>query len=358
MINRAHGGNAQFFLDTNALKLIDFSVNINPLGLPRKVKEIISENIDNLLCYPEPESAYLKKDLADFYNISHRNLLAGNGSIEFIHMVPRALKAKRALIITPTFSEYEFAVKANGARPVFVQSLESNNFKINISRIKKLIPGINLIFLCNPNNPTGMLVPPEEILALTGLCKRYGVVLLIDEVFIDFVESSEKLTLLGESIRNKSLLVLRSLTKFFALPGLRLGCLIGQRDLIGKLARFQYPWNVNALAQAAGREVLKDRDYMRNSKEFMFKERRYLFDNLKRIRGLKVYPPSANFILCNLKDADAGNARILAKKLIKHGIIIRNCDNFRGLNDKFFRVAIKSRKENVRLVSSLRKVLG
>lgn len=360
MINRTHGGNIRAYLNTdNSLKkLIDFSVNINPLGLPPKVKEVILKNIDNLLHYPEPESAYLKKDLANFYNISSHNLLVGNGSIEFIHLVPQALKVKEALIITPTFSEYEFALKANGVRSIFVNTIEGNDFKINVTEIKKFIPRVDLIFLCNPNNPTGIVMPLDEILALTDLCKKYGVVLLIDEVFMDFVEKCEESTLVTESIQNKSVLVLRSLTKFFAIPGLRLGYLIGHRDLISKIAQFQYPWNVNALAQAVGREVLKDKDFILKSKEFVFKERRYLFDKLKRIKGLKVYPPSANFIFCKLKDANVSNAGMLTKRLIKQGVIIRNCDNFRGLNDKFFRVAVKNRKENILLVSNLRKILG
>ncbi|MBT9146883.1 MAG: Threonine-phosphate decarboxylase [Syntrophomonadaceae bacterium] len=356
MINRAHGGNIRAYEKDSSPggKIIDFSANINPLGMSSKVRKALIKNLDALIHYPEPESRHLRKSLASFHHIGYNNLLMGNGSIELIHLIPRALKAKNVLIVTPTFSEYEFAVKSNGARPVFVKTTEREGFKLNNPKVMKFIPGVDLVFLCNPNNPTGSYLCPGEILALLELCTKHRTILVLDEAFMDFVESGDEITMVNEAAKNKFLLVLRSLTKFFALPGLRLGYLIGHRDLVGKISPFQYPWNVNSLAQIAGEEVIKDRSYIRKSKEYILRERRYLFANLKGVEGLKVYPPSSNFILCKLENGKIRKAKNLSQKLTKRGIIIRRGHNFRGLNDRFFRVAVRKRDENIKLISALK----
>lgn len=361
MINRIHGGNIQAYLKEKnpsfKNRIIDFSANINPLGLAPKIRKTIIKNLDILIHYPEPESKQLKEQLAYLHNIDSHNLLVGNGSIEFIHLIPKALKVKKALIITPTFSEYEFAVRINQAQPIFVNTSERNDFKIDCLRIKNFIPKVDLVFLCNPNNPTGFVMPLDDILELLDLCKKSDTTLLVDEVFMDFVKDSEKLTMAGEVSKNNPVLVMKSLTKFFAIPGLRLGYLIGSKNLIRKIAPFLYPWNVNALAQIVACAVFKDRDYIEKSIQFILKEKEYLFNQLKKIKGLKVYYPSANFVFCKLKDSSIQSAEKLNQKLILRGIIIRTCGNFRGLNDRFFRVAVRTREENNRLIRSLKAIL-
>lgn len=353
MIDRIHGGNIRLYRK----KVIDFSANINPRGLPFRAKEVLLKNLNTLVHYPEPESCELKKALATFHNINQNNILVGNGSIELIHLIPRALKAKNVLIITPTFSEYEFAVRLNSARPIFVKAQEKGDFKIDSADIKKFIPQVNLIFLCNPNNPTGSLIPRSEILAWLDLCKKYNTVLVIDEVFMDFVKDSQNITLVAEAAKHNYLLVLKSLTKFFALAGLRLGYLIAHHDLINKISPCQYPWNVNSLAQIAAKEILKDKDYIKLSKAFILEERNYVFENLKKIKGLKVYYPSANFIFCKLENFKLKDSQKLSKDLLQRGIIIRSCYNFRGLDNRFFRIAVRTRHENKRLVYCLKEIL-
>lgn len=353
MIDRIHGGNIWLYRK----KLIDFSANINPRGLPSRAKEVLLENLNTLVHYPEPESCELKKALATFHNINQNNILVGNGSIELIHLIPRALKAENVLIITPTFSEYEFAVRLNSARPIFVKTREKGDFKIDSAEIKKFIPQVNLIFLCNPNNPTGSLLPRSEILAWLDLCKKYNTVLVIDEVFMDFVEDSQKQTLVGKICKNNQLIILKSLTKFFALAALRLGYLIAHHNLINKISPFQYPWNVNSLAQIAAKEILKDKDYINLSKAFILEERNYVFENLKKIKGLKVYYPSANFIFCKLENSKLKDSQRLSRDLLQRGIIVRSCHNFRGLDNRFFRIAVRTRHENKRLVYCLKEIL-
>ena len=361
MIDRIHGGNIWPYLKTRGRslgdKVIDFSANINPLGLPPRVEKAILKNIGAFLHYPDSDSKGLKSIISAFHDINQSNILVGNGSIELIHLIPRALKARNALIIGPTFSEYEFAVRSSGTRPFFAQALERDDFKIGLHKIKKFIPKADLIFLCNPNNPTAYLMPKNELLDIFYICKRYNTTLVIDEAFIDFLRDEKKITLVTEAAKYNRLLVIRSLTKFFALPGLRLGYLVGQRRIIDHIAKFQYPWNVNSLAQAIAGDVFKATEYINLSKNFIAREKGYLFENLSQIRGLRVYSPAANFVFCKLENCKIRDSVRLNKRLRKNGIIIRCCYNFRGLDNRFFRVAVRTRSENKRLISCLKKAL-
>jgi threonine-phosphate decarboxylase len=322
--------------------------------LSERVKKIILKNIGALIHYPEADSQVLKNIISSFHNINQSNVLVGNGSIELVHLIPRALKAKNVLIVGPTFSEYEFAARSSGARLFFLLASEQDDFRIDVCRMEKFMPKADLIFLCNPNNPTAFLMPKSDILDLLDLCKGY---MVIDEAFMDFVRGEGKISLATDAVKYNRLLVIRSLTKFFALAGLRLGYLIGQRRIIEHISRFQYPWNVNSLAQIAAREVFKDKDYIKLSQKFILEERDYLFENLRKIKGIRVYSPSANFIFCKLETCNLKDSVRLDKKLLKDGIIIRCCHNFRGLDNRFFRVAVRTRSENKRLISCLKKVL-
>lgn len=360
VLKKGHGGNIRAFIKQYNLpknKLVDFSANINPLGLPNRIKKLIRENINSLRHYPQPDSCGVRHALANFHHINPQNVLAGNGSIELIYLIPQALKIKKALIITPTFSEYESACKLYGVKTLFLNTNEDSDFKIDMVKLEKLIPKVNLIFLCNPNNPTGVVVSGEDMRFLMHMCAKHKVFLVVDEAFMDFVENGNQFTILKEAVKNNYVLVLRSLTKIFALAGLRLGYLVGHLNLINKLSSFQYPWNVNTLAQICAEEVVKDKAYINKTREFISKEKSYLFTRLKEIAGLKVYPPSVNFILCKLEDSALRNVDILSRKLARSGIIIRNCSNFRGLNNRFFRIAVRKRRENRKLIKALKVTL-
>jgi len=360
MIDRAHGGDIQEYrgeISSYSRKLIDFSANINPLGFSPKARAAIIRNIDGIIRYPQADSANLKKALGAFCNTDYHNIAVGNGSIELIYLIPKAFKIKKVLIITPTFSEYEFAAKLNGSKIVFLKTEEGDDFKLGLHKLKKLIPKVDLVFIGNPNNPIGAYILLEEMLSVIELCQQCGTFLAVDEVFMDFVETSDRDILASLVPRNKILIVLRSLTKFFALPGLRIGYAISHRDLVKRISELQYPWNINSLAQAVGEEVLEDRGYMNKSREYVVKEKEYLFGRLKNIKGLKTYPPSSNFILCKLEDCAIKSAQVLNEMLLEKGLVVRNCSNFRGLNERFFRVAVRKRAENLKLIMALKEVL-
>ncbi len=350
MLDRVHGGDVK-------RHIVDFSANINPFGLSPKARAAIIKNIAGVIHYPEPDSRSLKQALADFHGVKQDNLTVGNGSIELIHLIPKALKAKKILIVTPAFSEYEFSARSNGSKIVFVRAEERGNFRIGLKKIQRFLSRVDLVFLGNPNNPTGSCLHSGELSSLAGACARHKALLAVDEVFMDFVETREKDSLLSAAPGNRHLLVLRSLTKFFALPGLRLGYAAGHRDIVRRLSGLQYPWNINSLAQAAGKETLKDTGYMDHSRRYIEKEREYLFGGLKDIKGLKAFSPTSNFIFCKLESCAIKSAKVLNEELIKRGLAVRDCGNFRGLDEKFFRAAVRKRNENRRLITSLKEVL-
>jgi threonine-phosphate decarboxylase len=351
MIDRIHGGNC---LKRN---IIDFSVNTNPLGLPEGLSGIISKNTDYVLRYPDPSSEQLKKKLAALHAVGPENITLGNGSIELIYLVPRAFKIKKALIITPTFSEYEFAVRSNDSTPIFLKTFEKDNFEIDYGKLVERLPRCDAFFLCNPNNPTGTLLRSDEVLRLSRLARKQKSRLILDEAFIEFTKQSKSAVIVSEAVKTESLIVLRSLTKFFAIPGLRLGYAIGHKRAIERIVKFQYPWNVNGMAQLAGETVLADKVYIDRTRSFVDKERQYMFERLGSIKGLKVYSPSANFILCKLQNVPVQSAGELTQRLLRKGVYIRACGNFRGLSDKFFRVVVRKRDDNDRLINSVKKVL-
>ncbi len=360
MIDNLHGGNIKQYLKNTPQgigKIIDFSANINPLGLSYDAKKSIIKNIREVTCYPEPDSRSLKTALADFHNIKQDTLAVGNGSIELIYLIPRALGVRKALIITPTFSEYEFASRSNDVRIMYFKTEAKDDFRLRLNKLKKYLSWADLVFLGNPNNPTGLCLPAGDMQSLIKLCIRHKTILAIDEAFMDFVEGFDKDSLIPLATKKQGLLIIRSLTKFFALPGLRIGYVIGHRGFISKICAFQYPWNVNSLAQVAAEAVLKDRHYMDKTRKYVSAERRYLFSTLKEIKGLKAFPSSSNFILCKLDKCALKSARALNEQLIKRGIVVRNCSNFKGLDEKFFRLAVRRRKENLKLITALRETL-
>lgn len=351
--DRAHGG------DISGLgQVIDFSANINPLGLSPKSKEAVIKNIFQVENYPEPDSKSLKKDLSDFHHLTPDNLTIGNGSIELIYLIPQALKTKRVLIITPTFSEYEFASQAYGAKILYFKTEEKDNFKIEIDKIRAYFSGIDLVFLCNPNNPTGSCLAGEGLAEFLRVCLKPNLILAIDEAFADFVRELQVDGLIPSVIKIRNLIILRSITKFFALPGLRIGYAIGHRDMIRKITKLQYPWNVNSLAQSAARAVLRDKKFMSRTRRYVGEEKERLFQGLKELGSLKVFYPSSNFILCKLENSGIKSAQVLNARLIKKGMLVRDCANFRGLNEKFFRVAVRRRKDNLNLLKAMRGILS
>jgi threonine-phosphate decarboxylase len=371
-----HGGNVGAIARKYGLReeeIIDFSANINPLGPPSKVIKVLKENIDKIARYPDPEAIRLRKELSKYLKIKPENIIVGNGAVELIYLICRTLRPKRALIVVPTFSEYEFALKSAGCRISFFTLKPNSNFRLNIkgliARLKKIdLPrpfylssislqqkGRGLLFLCNPNNPTGQLISKADMSKIVDIAQKRGVFVVVDEVFMDFVKKNGKETLIYEATERNNLFIIRSLTKFFALPGIRIGYGIGNKKLLEKLKIHKEYWSVNTLAQIAGIAALKDKGYIKRTKRLIPEERKFLYHKLSKIKGLKPYPSVINFILCRL--TDRMNSKKLQEALIQKNILIRDCSSFHSLNNKYIRVAVRAHKENLRLINSLLNIL-
>jgi threonine-phosphate decarboxylase len=260
---------------------------------------------------------------------------------------------KTALIFAPTFFEYERALKTCEGEPKFLFLKESQSFSVSIQRIIDQIKDVEAVFICNPNNPTGTFFPKDELLQILKITEERKIALIVDESYLDFKYPGE--SLVREAQETHHLLVLRSFTKFFAIAGLRLGYAVAGRYLIEKMAGLKEPWTVNCLAQAAGSYLLRNEEKIEKIREAVSKESEFLFGELSRIRGLKPYTPEANFILVKIETGPSSLK--LQEDLARRGILIRDCSNFTGLGHKFFRVAVRKREENLRLIESLREVI-
>jgi threonine-phosphate decarboxylase len=348
-----HGGDVYHLARTlglNLSELLDFSANINPLGFPPGIPGAIQEALPEIVHYPDRRCLELQKDLAAYHQLNPEQILVGNGSTELIYLTARALKPRKALIVAPAFSEYEHALNAAAVPVAFHLATEAQNFTLD----QPLDPqGADLVFLAHPASPSGTLLAPDLLIELAAGLEAAGAYLLLDEAFIDFVEEASFKTRLAQFPR---VLILRSFTKFFAIPGMRLGCLLGAAELITRLAAVQEPWSVNTLAQAMGRACLRDVDYMERSRTLVRREREYLLEGLKALPGLQPFPSAVNYLLVKLNRSDF-TAASLQKDLLSRKIVIRDASNFRGLDERFVRVAVRSREENQQLLKALEHLL-
>ncbi|MDY6970058.1 MAG: threonine-phosphate decarboxylase CobD [Spirochaetota bacterium] len=362
-----HGGNIKEVAKKYNLKeeeIIDFSASINPLGLPTGIKKTILRNIKNIIHYPDPQYVDLKYSILEYLNterevlsasnqgkLTDKNILVGNGSSELIYLAVYAIKSKRSLLISPGFSEYERALHNVNSKINYLILNEEDEFNISANDIIDRINNTDIIFLCNPNNPTGRIMLKEDIVYLLEKLQDTSTILVLDEAFIDMADKYSLISMLPHD----NLYILRSLTKFFSIPGLRLGYGIGSEKLIGEMENFKQPWSVNQFADLVGQKLFSDRGFIIKTNIIIEKERNYLFDGLSEIKSLKPYKSYTNFILVKINASIS--SIILQDRLAQRGILIRDCSNFRALNDSFIRVAVRNRNENKKLLKELRSIL-
>ena len=339
-----HGGNIYSFIEKEGLdqrSVIDFSASINPLGTSTNVIREIKKNLRNLIHYPDIHITRLTNKIAETLGVSEKSIVCGNGSTELIYLVPGIMGFRKVLIPQPTFSDYERACMiANPACAVIDYVLEhKNNFDITLENLmdKILDAKPDAVFLCNPNNPTGRLIKKTSLMEISEQAKKHKIYLIADESFIDFCP--------GESVADKVegnpyLIVLKSMTKFYALAGLRLGYGIFPVHIAVMLKEHKEPWSVNTLAQTAGIAALDDNAYKERTMKIVNKQKRVLEKGLHSL-GIDYVPSHANYYL--LQTPGALN---IAEQLARKGIMVRNCSNFKGLDHRYLRIAVKSQKEN------------
>ena len=350
-----HGGNVEEIARRYNLQvedILDFSANINPLGINNKVKESMTHALDLIERYPDITYFNLKKSLSNYERINWDNIFVGNGAAEVIFNITRALKPKKVLLPAPTFSEYEEAVISVGGEIKYYHLKEENEFSMEEDFINEIKEEIDLIFICNPNNPTGVLTHKNYIKKVLNRAEMVNAFVVLDESFLDFVEDKDKYSA-KELINNyKNLIIVKSLTKFFAIPGIRIGFGISyNKELIEKINKVSIPWAVNTVAAEGVCTGLQENDYIRDSIEYVKEQRNYLYEELKKLDFIKIFKPSVNFIMFKLfRHID------LKEELILKGILIRSCSNYEGLNENFYRVAVRTEKENEKLISEMKTV--
>ncbi len=359
-MNKIHGGNIYEISRTLGLKveqIIDFSASINPLGFSKRAQKKVREELAAIRHYPDRHCFRLTQALAQFHELQEDQILVGAGSTEFIYAIPRVLKIQRALVVTPAFSEYENALestKDGTAQIHYFETREEDGFEVSVeSLLLAMTQGYDALYLCNPNNPTGILTEKKDLLRILARAEREGVWFILDEAFIDF---GGRESLIPETASFSRLILLRSLTKFFALAGLRVGYLVSNPRVIDFFRQKKEPWTVNALAQIAAVESLKDNAYIQKTREFIQQERERLIHGLRSIPGFIPYPGAANYLLVQLHASLNLTAAELRERLITHGILIRDCSSFHHMGPFFFRMAIRTRPENNSLLRALRRV--
>jgi len=396
-----HGGNIWQRAQETGIsprKILDFSANINPLGPPDSLRIYINGQIENLVHYPDPACLELSKAIAGRFNINLQQVVCGNGSSELLYAIPRALKADRVALPAPCYVDYARAAQAAGietdymlpadvSSPSFTRkpcgpacnavhstagrlphgrmaSLASEGFakmprglpqgaslEISFKRLESELRGNEIVFIGQPNNPTGLLFDKAVFINLAAA--RRDTFFVVDEAFADFVEDYR--SVIHHNLPN--VLVLRSMTKFYAIPGLRLGALLGPTDIIAQIGKTLPFWSVNHLAQATGAAFLADEDYAVRTRQFVKERRQELYRQLNAFPELFVYPGTANYLLVRI-DHNQPDALTLQKKLLRKGIVIRVCDNFVGLDKRFFRVAVRKQEENERLCDAIAEIFG
>ncbi len=356
-----HGGNiyrAASDIGVFIQKILDFSASINPLGMPESAVRSYKHAAAMIPNYPDPNCDQLADAVAAHHGVDKKLLIFGNGSTELIYLTVRALRPKRVLIPCPTFNEYERAVRLYGfqhpeRRPDeylnFMMLDERDGFAIDPDEFISNMAGCDMAFICNPNNPTARLIKKDDMLRITEAARAAGCLLVVDEAFMDYCPEH---TVMHEAASNPFVIVLRSLTKYYALAGLRLGFGVYPEHDIRLIKENKEPWTVNSVAQACGAAALADAGYREATNEALKRQRAVLEDGFNWLE-IKYIPSDANYYLIKMFDA-----RRAAYELRKKGILVRTCGDFRGLDSGYLRVAVKSVKDNSKLIEELSVICG
>lgn len=341
MMNFLHGG------DVYSHQIdYDFSANINPLGMPENVRKTLTEHVSEYERYPDVNCTELVNVIAEKEKISAEKIVCGNGAADLIYRIAYALKPENSLIAVPTFSEYEKALRSVGCAVNYYVLSEKNEFEMQEDFTEKIC-GNGIVFLCNPNNPTGKIVPPILMKKIIEICAKKNCILVIDECFMDFVRE-KNCYFVRDFLQN--MIVLKAFTKIYAMAGLRLGYAIcGDTSNAEKIRLCGQSWSVSVPAQIAGMAALNEKNYVEKTVKIISEERDFLSNSLKKF-GFTVYASEANFILfkCGFP---------LDKMLLEKKILIRSCENFYGLGYGFFRAAVRTHNENCALVNAVKEVM-
>ncbi|MBQ3163395.1 MAG: aminotransferase class I/II-fold pyridoxal phosphate-dependent enzyme [Lachnospiraceae bacterium] len=346
-MNMVHGGD----IYRNSVTL-DFSVNVNPLGMPEGVKQALLEAIEVCNQYPDIRQQELKTEVGKLHEVLPEHILFGNGASELFMAIVHTLKPKKTVIPIPSFYGYEHAAKACESEICYYEmqhlASEEEVFGMEEELFQNLDESVDVLFLANPNNPVGGIVPEEWMERLFLHCRKQGIYVILDECFADFC--GQEVSLLTRYVEFPNVIWVRAFTKIFSIPGVRIGYLInGDEKLLKRIERQLPEWNLSTFAQKAGIACAREKDFINQTREYVEAEGHFLAQELERM-GLQVYPYVANFLMVYTEAP-------LYERLLEKGILIRDCSNFRGLSKGYYRIAIKIREENQQLLTGIGEIL-
>ena len=357
----SHGGDVWGFARKYNIppeKVLDFSGPVNFLGPSPKAVEAVKQYAKRIRFYPDPNPVDLKIEIAKYvgHGVDAENIILGNGSIELIYMITEAFPCNfKAIIPVSSFTEYEKAALRVGGEPVFVNL--PDNFALDVQSVKKAVSDdTKIVSICNPHSPSGKLYSKETVLELVEFCHKKDIIVSVDENYIEFAEKGQDNTLAGYAKKYANLFIIRSVTKFYGMPGIRFGYGIATESLIDTLQTVRQPWSINSLAGYAVLAAFKDTEFIENTKRTIAKERARFAKMLSEIGGLRVFPSETNFLLVKILNPKF-TSTMLKEQMAKEGILIRDCSTFVALGDSYFRVTVRSSEENLKLVKTLRGIL-
>lgn len=367
LFNSEHGGDIYTEGILKGNTLIDFSSNINPLGIPTNFVKYMDEAVEKISVYPDILYRNLKENIAEYLVLflklfmqteegllnkclTINNIILGNGAAEIIDLV--LSKFKKVVIVIPSFCEYEKSSKKWGCSISYV--VLNEDMEYDYAAILSALVDAEALIIANPNNPNGGIIDKSKFSAIIDFCEKHNKIIIIDEAFVEFAGKGN-ISFLKEAFEYKSIFIIKALTKFYGMPGIRLGYGISSNlELVEYIESQQIPWNINCFAEVAAKYALKDKEYIERSIEFIKLEKEFLSYELEQINFIdKVFNSHGNYILCHLKYIDSEE---LYNNLINYKILIRRCNNFKGLNNFYIRLAVKDRDNNKMLITALREI--
>lgn len=337
--------------------IIPFAGNVNPLGISPLLKKSMASHIESISEYPDRDYKELRSTLALYCNVPMEHIIVGNGATEMISLTMQLLRPKHALLLSPTYSEYTREIDLVGGHVEEYFLREDLDFKLDLNDlISKLTDDIDLLAICNPNNPTSSALNTEEITKILTHCKLHDIFVMIDETYVEFAPDINEITAVPLTQEFTNLMVLRGVSKFYAAPGMRLGYgVTGNMDFLAKMREKQTPWSLNSLGAYAGELMFKDQEYIQKTRNLILSERDKLYKELKEIPTYKVYPAYANFILLKIQKTGLTSSDAF-EACIKEGLMIRDCASFQCLNGEFIRFCIMMPENNARLLNVLKQL--
>lgn len=339
--------------------IINYGSNVNPLGISSKIKNNLPEKIELIASYPDRDYQILRGAIGRYVNITPENIIVGNGSTELISLCIKSVSPNKALILGPTYSEYEREINLEGGITTYYPLPEINDFKLDVNAfIKELNDDLDLLVICNPNNPTSTTIYNKDMEVIIDTCNNMGIFILIDETYVEFCEDMDKIATCALTNTYENVMVIRGVSKFFAAPGLRLGYgICSNKKHKDRINELKNPWTINALASYAGELMLNDNEYIQKTKNYMNTEREKIVSELKNWDFIHYYEPTANFVLIKIlnKEKEAG---ALFEFLIKQGLMIRDASSFPFLDSYFFRFCFLKAEENDLLLSKIKEFLS